>query len=290
MFTLIVNPTSGGKRAYKNLPKVINELETRQIEYRMMRTIYPPKPEHYKDVPCGKDDTVCVIGGDGTMLDIMNMLPGHDMTLMYVPCGTGNDFIKCVRLPKKPIEALKCQLDGTKRHIDFAYANDECFMNVFGTGFDVETLKKLDMFKIRFSGLKAYIRAVRSAVKEYAPQTVLVSVDGGEFVEKDITIFSVGNGQFIGGGMKAVPDADPFDGKFSVVECKPVTKKSLLILLPLFIWGKHTKSSLATSYTCESLVIKRKDGTPLTFQIDGEIRDAEQVSLSISHNKLLFSL
>ena len=282
-----MNPTSGGKKAFKSLPKVLAILQNRNISYRLVETIYPPRREHYADVPCGPDDTVCVMGGDGTILDIMNMLPGHQMTLMYVPCGTGNDFIKAMRLPVDPVKALLLQLDSPRRFIDYAYANHEIFMNVLGTGFDVEVLRKLDMFKVKFTGLKAYMLAVKQAVKAYKPFECEISIDGGPYEKKELSVLSVGNGRFIGGGMKAVPHADPFDGMFDVVETKPVKKRMLLLLLPLFVKGLHVKYGLASTYRCKSISIRRKD---MYYQIDGEIRKADTVDISICHDELLFQV
>lgn len=285
MFTVIYNPKAGGRKAFKALPKVKEILEERNITYTVLETIYPPKPEHYADVPCGEDDTVCVMGGDGSVLDVINNLPGHDMTLMYVPCGTGNDFIKCVKLPKKPIAALKYQLSKPARYIDYCTANGELFMNIFGLGFDVETLRKLDMFKIKFTGLKAYLMSVKAAVKEYKPAKCFVSIDGGEFVEKEMSVLSVGNGQFFGGGMKAVPDANPFDGKLDVVETKSVERRQLMKLLPLFVLGYHVKAKLATTYRCEKVTVK---GDEIFYQIDGEIRKASEINIELVHNKMKF--
>jgi len=287
MFTVIYNPTSGGRKAYKTLPKVKETLESFGIDYVVRETIYPPKPEYYADVPCGENDTVCVMGGDGTVLDVINNLPSRKMILMYVPCGTGNDFIKCVKLPKNPIAALKYQLGKPARYIDYCTVNNEFFMNVFGVGFDVATLRKLDMFKLRCTGLKAYIRAVKAAVKEYNPSKIKISIDGGEYVDKEVSVLSVGNGQYFGGGMKAVPDANPFDGILDAVETKPVRKKQLLKLLPLFVLGYHVKYKLGTSYKCKTIRIK---GENLFYQIDGEIRRATEIVVGLVHNEMKFRI
>lgn len=285
MFTLIVNPTSGGRKAYKTLPKVQRILDERGICYSVIETVYPPKKEQFAEVSCTKNDVVCVLGGDGTILDVMNMLPDHEMTLIYVPCGTGNDFIKCVRLPKDPIKAFLKQLDEKTRPIDYVYANDEIFMNVLGVGFDVEVLKKLDMFKVRFTGLKAYMMAVKKAVKEYRPVKCRISVDGGEYLEKDLSVLCVGNGQYFGGGMKAVPEADPHDGLLEVIEVKPVKKRMLLIMLPLFVKGLHLKYGLAKRYQCRSISIIPDSKS---YEVDGEVRQAERIDASVVHGKLLF--
>ena len=286
MFTVIYNPVAGNRKAIKTLPRVLEELNRRNIEYRTMETVYPHNKAHYASVPCGKDDNVCIVGGDGTVLEVINQLPERNMKLISVPCGTGNDFVKCVHLPKNPIKALIRQLDGTLHPLDHVRVSDEYFLNVFGLGFDVEVLKKLDEFKTKHTGLKAYLMALIKAIKEYKPTTVKLSCDGGEFVEKTVSILSVGNGNFIGGGMKAVPDADAFDGYLDVVEVKPVKKRQLLLLLPSFIFGKHVKIGLGKTYRCKSLTIEGKN---LSYEIDGEIRQGDRIDLEVLPGQMRFS-
>ena len=286
MFTLIYNPIAGNRRAERVLPRVTEELKRRSIDFVTLETVFPEDKTHYAHVPCSAQDTVCIIGGDGTVLNVLNQLPARTMRLITVPSGTGNDFIKCLHLPKDPIKAFRRQLDAPPRLIDYALASGEVFLNVFGIGFDVEVLKKLDQFKRKHAGLKAYLFALVKAISEYKPHTCMVSVDGGAFRKCVFSILSAGNGQYIGGGMKAVPQADVSDGLLNVVEVKPVKKRHLLILLPLFIFGFHVKARLGKMYRCRTLTIK---GENLSYEIDGEIRSADTIHLSLVSGELTFS-
>ena len=285
MFTLIYNPVSGNGKVQKLLPQVTKELNARKITFKTLETTDSPSPEYYAVVPCSKSDTVCIAGGDGTVLEVLNYLPKKDARLIIVPCGTGNDFVKCVRLPKNPIKALIKQLDSDYSFIDYAYANDECFLNVFGIGFDVEVLKELYSYKSKYVGLRAYLKALVKAIGEYKPTTCLVSVDDDEPVQKTVSILSVGNGQYIGGGMKAVPYASPSDGYFDVVEVKPVKKSHLLMLLPAFVFGLHIKVGLGKTYRCKRIVLC---GKGLSYQIDGEVRSADRIEIKIVEKQLQF--
>ena len=64
--------------------------------------------------------------------------------------------------------------------------------------------------------------------------------DGERVWKKDALIVSVGNGAYIGGGMKATPFADPFDGLFEVSVVSSISRAKFLRLLPSFIKGEHT--------------------------------------------------
>lgn len=287
MFTIIVNPTSGGRKAQRILPHIEAILRKRAITYQKIETTYPTERSMLSHVPCGINDTVCVVGGDGTVLNILNVLPALDMVFICVPCGTGNDFVKTLKLPEDPVEAFKQQLDGIPTHIDYMTAGDTNCINIAGVGFDVEVLKRLEEFKIKFTGLKAYIKAVVQAIKFYKPVKFEVSVDDGPFEEKSCTTFMVGNGKYLGGGMMAVPDANPFDGILDIVEIKPVNKLQLILFLPKFIKGKHIQLPLAIRKRCRKVVLRAKE---LEYQLDGEIRITEKLTINVIHEKMRYCL
>lgn len=283
MFTIIYNPSAGKKKITFLLDKICSELQSRHIEYTALNIMENPETGLYSSVPSGIEDTVCVLGGDGTVLHTFNKLKGDGFRLIIVPCGTGNDFIKTLGLPKDPMKAFLMQLNGAVRSIDYLLANERRFMNVMGAGFDVNVLSKLNAFKHKFSGLKAYLMAVIQAVKEYSPVEFEISADGGDVVKRQLSIISIGNGKYIGGGMKAVPDAVPDDGLIDVVEVKAIKRWQLMFLLPLFIAGLHIKCGLGTTYRCRSL---RLSSSNMTYQLDGEIFSGESVEIKTVSGKL----
>ncbi len=283
MFTIIYNPSAGKKNITSLLGKVCTELDSRHIEYAVLNIMENPEMELYESVPSGSGDTVCVLGGDGTVLHTFNRLTGDSFRLIIVPCGTGNDFIKTLGLPKDPVKAFLMQLDGTAQNIDYLLANDRRFMNVMGAGFDVNVLCKLNAFKHKFSGLKAYLMAVIQATKEYSPVEFEISADDGDVIKKQLSIISVGNGKYIGGGMKAVPSAVPDDGLIDVVEVRAIKRWQLIFLLPLFVAGLHIKCGLGKTYSCRSIKLKSAN---MTYQLDGEVFSGESVEIKLVSGKL----
>ena len=123
---------------------------------------------------------VIAVGGDGTLFEIINGLAGSELTLLFACCGTGNDFIKTLRLPKDPVEALRAQLHAPLSRIDIGRMNDMYFLNVSGTGFDVEVLRQAEKYKQAHKGLGVYLRGVRDAIRTFRPLEARVGFDGAE--------------------------------------------------------------------------------------------------------------
>lgn len=239
LYILILNPTSGRGTALKKLPEVERVLRQRSLEYRVLQAETPEEATRFAKEACADGvDGVIALGGDGTIFRVVNGMAGSDVPMLFVSCGTGNDFVRSLKLPEDPIAALEVQLDSPVARIDVGKMNDIYFLNVSGTGFDVDVLRFAERHKKKHSGLRAYLFGLYDAVKAYRPTTAMVSFDGGPEEKLSFAIISIGNGRYFGGGMKAVPYARIADGYFDVVTVLPVRKFMILPLVALYVAGK----------------------------------------------------
>lgn len=273
LYILILNPNSGMGLALKKLPEIEAVLRQQDIQYRIEQEHDESETaDVVRRAVAERPEGIIVMGGDGTLFRVANGMAGSDVPLIFISCGTGNDFVRSLNLPKDPVEALKLQLASPITHIDLGRMNDTCFLNVSGTGFDVEVLRLVDRYKTKYTGLHAYMHALLTALKAYRPMKAMVSLDGEPEQEMTFSILSIGNGRYFGGGMKAVPDAIVNDGLFDVVIVTPVKKFLVLPLIVLYITGKHVKLRLGQLRRCRSVLIRREGAT---FNLDGELMRAD---------------
>lgn len=108
-------------------------------------------------VEAGYSSVVC-IGGDGTLCEAVDELCYRDVTLYVVPGGTGNDFARAFGLPKDPLAAFERQLAGTPVQIDCGRVNGRGFLNVSGSGFDVDVLQKTEELKKVYAAKRRIIK------------------------------------------------------------------------------------------------------------------------------------
>lgn len=278
MLSIIVNPVAGGGRTLTNLPQVENLIKLRNIPYEVLKTEKQGDAAELARKCCAKGNEIAAMGGDGTFFEVLNGMNGADNVLYFLPSGTGNDFIKTLDLPNDPVKALEMQLDNEPDHIDYGTVNDLCFMNVSGIGFDVMVLREADRFKKRFHGLVPYLLGLICALRKFKPLRCRLTIDDGPVEEKTMTVLSVGNGQYIGGGMRAVPDADPWSGSLSCVLVDAVKKPQILSFLPKFIKGKHVELPIVKVFKCAKLEI---DCPGMTVNLDGELKDFDRAVISI---------
>ena len=278
MLALIANPMASSGNAASYIEKVCKLLEERGISYKLMATKYAGHATVLADEAMTEGcDGIISLGGDGTLYEVVNGLNGRHTNFYIVPCGTGNDFVKTLGLPKDPIEAFKIQLEGSPVAIDVGKINDRYFINVAGTGFDVEVLHQAERFKKLGKGMIPYFLGVVAALRHFKPMTVELTVDG-KTEQKTVTILSVGNGRYFGGGMKSVPHADPGDGLFDFIYVDGVNTFKIVQLLPKFIKGEHTGMSIVHETRVSSLKVVSEG---MIMNMDGELIQMDEAEFSI---------
>ena len=279
MYALIVNPAAGNGKALEVLPELCKLLDARGLTWTVHKTQEPGMGGTLaREALAQGAETVIAVGGDGTISEIAGGMKFSGIPLLFASCGTGNDFIRTAKLPRDPVEALKLQLDAPIGQIDLGRANDRNFLNVAGTGLDVNVLVEAEKYKATSSGLKPYLHGVADAIRHFSPLTAQISFDGEELHETKFTILSIGNGQYFGGGMRAVPGAQLNDGCFDVLEARPVKKWMIPFLMALFIPGLHAKTAL----TKRRLVQKLRIVCPgMVLNLDGELTPSDEAEFEV---------
>ena len=118
-------------------------------------------------------DLVVVLGGDGTVNEVVNgLLGGNDPTdvpdLAVVPGGGTNVFSRALGIPRDPVEATGALLDALREHrrrsIGLGLAGDRWFTFNAGMGWDAEVVARVDRRRRarpveRHTNTRDYVRA-----------------------------------------------------------------------------------------------------------------------------------
>lgn len=279
MFAIIFNPFSGKHNAESVMRQVEQELKARGEEIRLFPTKVECDAEKLARLALEANATSIVcIGGDGTLSEVVSAVAGSGAMLYIVPMGTGNDFARVLGLPKEPMAAFKAQLDGEAAVLDCGKVNGRPFLNVAGSGFDVEVLRRMEEFRNIYPGPKAYRKAVFATLEKFTAFHAEISIDDGPFQSVKTTIIEIANGQYIGGGMRVAPGARPDDGLFNVVIVNKVPRWSVPFLLPLFIGGLHVHLPVARVMSAKKVVMRAKD---MVVEVDGQLAQMDEARFEI---------
>ncbi|MBQ8202402.1 MAG: diacylglycerol kinase family lipid kinase [Clostridia bacterium] len=284
MLTFIVNPAAGNGYALKIEQQLREELTRRGVDASFVRTEAPGHATELAIETAAKADCTGVVsvGGDGTAFEVACGLMDKGIPLGIVPAGTGNDFIKSVGIPKKPIEALSHILDCKPRPVDVGGMNDHLFLNVCGTGFDVTALDYTLAAKKYVRGILPYLIGVVCAIFHYKPSLVRFTADG-RTEEREVLICSVANGRFIGGGIPICPDAAADDGKLDLIVVENVPRWKIPFYLPGLMMGRVLKFGITTHRRCSEVIMQ---SSGMRLNVDGEILQMNEARFTIRKGAL----
>ncbi|MBR2465766.1 MAG: diacylglycerol kinase family lipid kinase [Clostridia bacterium] len=293
IYHFILNPNSGKRKEQKAMEDTIKSAcRKRRLDYHIYYTTCPGDATEYvrSMVNSFKDRQrfICV-GGDGTINEIVNSAPCNPrVEFGVIPRGSGNDFVKNFGDIDKFYD-INAQLDGTPVSLDLIKCNEHYCANMINIGFDCAVAKeaqKLKFISPRFSYIlgvvKVFFRRIGTQMK--------LTFDDGTVIANNLTLTAIGNGKFCGGGFMAAPQADLEDGLFDVCVIKKVSRSRLLSLIGIYKKGQHVGNPKAEKYItyrrCSHL--KMEFNAPVPICIDGEIKGAKTVDLTVIRNAFNF--
>jgi diacylglycerol kinase (ATP) len=218
-----------------------------------------------------RDALLVVVGGDGTVNEVVNGVADAEIALL--PAGTGQDFARTHGVPSRLDEAVRVALAGDTRTIDLGRVECEggtsrLFANVGSAGMSGAVARRANTMTKALGGRTTFFYALTREFLAWQNTHVAVDLDGGLRREGPMHDVIVANGRYHGGGMKLAPDARQDDGLFDVVLIGDVTKLDFLTTAPKLYSGRylaHPKVELLRSPT-----VKVEAAEPLPLEVDGE--------------------
>lgn len=270
MYYIIFNPTAGAGRSYKAMNTVTQHLKENGIDYKEVHTEYKGHAIQLAKKAIGKGyDGIISVGGDGTLLEIAGELLGTNEKLGIIPAGTGNDFRQSIGVPKDILSALHIILFGNTKLVDVGFLGEnQPFLNVAGTGFDVNVIHNTQKVRKMFTGGFAYFLGIVLSILNYKSIKLNITANG-HTLSRDVLLIAIANGKCYGGGLNVAPNACVEDGLFNVLILNRVAKWRILFELPKLKKGQIDKISVSEQFMCDKITIDCD--SPQAFNIDGEV-------------------
>jgi YegS/Rv2252/BmrU family lipid kinase len=262
---LLVNPSSGGGRALKLLPRVEAVLDQRRVPFRVVRTNSMEHGVAKALAAVEADELPVVISGDGMLGAIGGAMAGAETPLGIVPAGRGNDLTRVLGIPSDPVEATEVILAGHSRTIDIGEANGRRFLGIASVGFDSDANRIANASRLR--GNLVYAYAALRALVAWKPARFTIAI-GEERTRVEGYSVVVANSSAYGGGMYVAPDAELDDGEFDVVTIEKVGKLRFVSNLPKVFKGTHVHNDEVQVVRASRLSLSAS--RPFAVYADGE--------------------
>ena len=236
---LLVNPSSGGGRALKLLPRVEAALDARRVPFRVVRTKSLDHGVAKALAAVEAGELPVVISGDGMVGAVGGAIAGGETPLGIVPVGRGNDLARVLGISTDAEEAIEIVLAGHTRAIDVGLANQRPFLGIASFGFDSDANELANRTRWLRGNLVYAYAALRTLIA-WKPARFTIAVGDRRTRVEGYSVI-VANNKAYGGGMSSAPDAELDDGEFDVVTLAGQAKLRFLGNLPKVFKGTHVR-------------------------------------------------
>ncbi|WP_051359433.1 diacylglycerol/lipid kinase family protein [Paucisalibacillus globulus] len=284
MFIFIVNPIAGNGRAFKIFRKIEKSKLYNKITSRHYLTEYPGHAEEIvKQIVLEKKSAIkaiIIIGGDGTVHEVINGMGDANIPISFIAGGSGNDFGRGCRIKGSPLTILKKivmdkkGLPYWKGNYDIDQDNQRNFINSIGFGFDAEIAEQANQSSYKNIlntlrlGTLSYVIALIQVLFKFKPFQAEIVIDGNKQMIKDCWMVTIANHQYYGGGMKIIPTAKIQSRVLPVLIIHGISKWKILGLFITVFTGKHVMFKEVNIYEAETFSIKTNH--TITLQVDGQ--------------------
>jgi diacylglycerol kinase family enzyme len=276
---ILINPHAAGGRARKLNHPIHAWCQALPAQIQRPQIAVPESIENaltlLSELP--PHTRVVLVGGDGTLNQMLPALlhGGHEVGL--VPYGSGNDCARAWGLHRMSwLQALTHALNATSSAIDVGRIELDkktvhYFHSSLAIGFDASVGHRALTGPKFLRGLPRYLLATLRELAHLKNWYLKVEVDGLLIYEGPTLLASVLNTPTYGGGMPAVPHALINDGQLNLLVGGRFNRLQTLLMLPRLLIGKHLSHPRIQCHACSNASISNATLVPVAA--DGETLD-----------------
>lgn len=277
-------------------PAAAQDVELRQIVADLRERGFPidvrvvwehGDTERYIEEALGEGvDHVMVAGGDGTIHEALGVQQergeGRSFALSALPFGTGNDFVRSIyteralRVPTR--ELIEEIFDGELADVDVGEAQGQPFMNAVSIGGGAEVTESTPRPMKDVLGQRAYLIWGLLTLDVISPFPYELRCNG-EVYQGEAWMIVVGNGQFVGGGFRACPEAELQDGLLDVMIMPQMGPLSTVKAVGMLLAQGNHPSHEQLQYLQTSELSLCASGDAVRVNVDGEPMEVETVQM-----------
>ena len=264
---VIVNPRAGRRTTVWKEPALRAALEPLGIGVSVHVTRARGDARRLANDLAGRAGVIGVIGGDGTVHEVVNGILPRPVPIVLIPSGAGNDLSSLIACPRNLRELAAVIENGWGAELDVLNFGDRFCVNSAGLGFE-GLVNRMSHDVARIGGRTRYAIAFLKALGSLRHPYFEIATSRGDEFSGEKLLVSIGNGRRTGGAFYLTPHAFPDDGLIDVCIIEPMGRARMLRILPRVLNGSHLTRKEVRVLRVESLVVEAKAAYPM--HIDGE--------------------
>jgi YegS/Rv2252/BmrU family lipid kinase len=280
---IIANPVAGGGKGKLRAEGLCRALEELGVSVDLFFTARAG--DGREAAGKGGVDCVAVVGGDGSINEVLNGLTDFNTALAILPSGTANVVARELGIIKEPEAVAKWIVDGCRHSMDVGLCGNRRFLLGVGAGLDAAIAARVSAQRGHKSGLSKWIWPTLHQCFTYTFPGINVKVDGN-LVGENYHYAVVGNCRHSAGIFKLSPKASIDDGLLDICLFRDLNvfrlaSLSLAVLRPDFINRKDV-----TYLQGREIELTAADNGAVPLQIDGDPAGFVPVQIGVLPDKI----
>jgi len=268
---LVYNTESGSNSSIKELRKIFIDSSIEIIESIKIGPGFEPSLNPHIQ----RKEIIAVVGGDGSISAVANLMKDTDAVLIPLPGGTLNHFTKDLGIPQSLPDALEYFKTAEKVKIDTGQVGDKTFINNSSIGIYSDSLMDRDEHKKKYGKWPAIVISIFIAFFRF--RTYTVELKGKKY---STPLVFVGNNTYDLNGL-TFQRSQLHEGVLSIYIVIGKSRLSLFWAIVGLILGRKNFSKKLKSFRVKDIVIATnksimvsRDGehermtSPLTYSVN----------------------
>ena len=278
---LVVNPISGGKDKTPIIDEIQETLQEKNYDLQLYETTGAhDKEELSRVVSQYQPARIFIVGGDGTIKLIAEILKNDSVPLGIFPAGSANGLAENLNLPSNNSELIEIALGNNFVELDTISVNNELCLHISDVGLNAALIKNYSEGNIR-GKLGYIIQSIPTLIESEFPFHFKIEMEG-RTLHRNAVLLAIANARKYGTGSTINPHGKYDDGLFEVLVFKEFNIPEILKTFREKVEPSKDFLEILSASEVTIECIKK-----IPFQIDGEYRgEVKTVHAHISPVKI----
>jgi YegS/Rv2252/BmrU family lipid kinase len=275
---MVVNPMS--RRGLRRRVRALRAFASSGVDVHEVLTSHPGHAREVIQASSEPWDAVFVLGGDGSVMEVVGALAHSGVPVGVLPGGTGNLVAGILGVPRNIERAVDALLAGNRRSLDLGQLPDGKFFTfAAGVGVDVAMVERTTHGEKRVLGMLSYAVTALRATLRHEVVNLTVDVDGNTIQTRAILAMIANAGSILGDRFKLGPDVRPDDGELDLLLFAPQRRGHVFSLMWRLL-RRDFRPHPAMQFVRGKRFLLSSD-PPVSVQADGDIVGRTPIEISI---------
>ena len=267
---IVFNPASGMGAGREALRDLTGRLQALGISYDVTETTGAGDGAAAARATNPRDcRAILVIGGDGTVNDVMNGPVPRGVPVGLMAFGTSNVLATALGFSREPADVVAALRRGRTRSIDLIDRDGRRCAAVAGVGFDAYIVMALARNRSGNITKLNYAIPILRGMARYRFPPLRIQVDGRRVAERAGFVI-IGNVWNYAGMMRVVPRARPDDGLLDICVFRGRTRWDLCRYAAAVPFGIHLAFPDVCYLRGKEVTVEATDDSEVLVELDGD--------------------